>query len=81
MSSATDAQKMILWCRNNGIAWRTLTVGNLTIDGSDLKLAEEVKPAQAVARTSIRSRYGADVLMASSAEEEQGSSVVEMLDD
>ena len=81
MSHITDAQKMLLWCRKNGIAFRTLTVGTLTIDGTDTRLAEDAAPpAEAAPRVTMRDRYGAGFLR-EAAESEGMTSVVEELDD
>ena len=82
MSALSDIQKLILWCRKNGVAWNQLACGSITIDGSDLKLAETM-PKQAAAPEkpkTIFEQYGAALLeaQARAATEDEGmTSVVE----
>ncbi len=83
MSALGDLQKMILWCRKNGVAWDSLTVGGLTINGSDCRLAEGLpqQPATDSARVATMfQRYGGD-LLAEAAKSPGMTSVVEEIDD
>ena len=80
MSASTDLQKLILWARKNSVAWDSLTVGNVTISGSDLRLSESLPKPKVTdvppRAATIQQRYGAELL--EDATQSQGmTSVVE----
>ena len=80
MSASTDLQKLILWARKNSVAWDSLTVGNVTISGSDLRLAESLPKPKATdapaGPATIQQRYGA-ALLEDATKSEGMNSVVE----
>jgi hypothetical protein len=51
---------LILWCRENGIAWTRLAYGQWSIEGVDTRLAppEDAKPQPGPPRPNIREQYG-----------------------
>ena len=74
--------KLILWLRKNGVSWRTLTVGSVTVEGADMRLAENLpQPAiqAATPAATIYTRYGRD-LLEEAAKSDGMTSVVEIDD-
>lgn len=77
---AKELTELILWCRKNGIAWRALTVGTITIDGGDSRVdVEQPHADRPTPREGIRQRYGAAML--AEANESEGMSSVVLMDD
>lgn len=81
MSAITDIQKLILWARKNAIAWDTLTVGNVTVNGGDMRASEGLPIASKSDTPTSRAanmyqRYGGAVLEVAS-QSEGMTSVVE----
>jgi hypothetical protein len=81
MSALSDMQKLIKWMRANSVAWSTLTVGSITVEGQDMKALESM-PQQAVPptpRPGMWERYGGSILQ-EAAESDGMTSVVEIDD-
>jgi hypothetical protein len=76
----TSITGLILWMRSHSIAWDSLTVGNVTISGSDLRLSESLPKPKAEDRPTkaptIMDRYGA-ALMEDATKSDGMNSVVE----
>ena len=75
-----DIGGLILWLRKNAIAWDSLTVGNVTISGSDLRISESLPKAKVTDTpdkpATIQQRYGA-ALLEDATKSEGMNSVVE----
>jgi hypothetical protein len=85
VSNLSDIQKLILWARKQSIAWQTLTVGTITIDGSDMRQLESMPQPKALVpakRPDVYAKYGQAMLeqAADSDGIDEATSVVELDD-
>lgn len=82
MSAFAEFTKTVLWLRKNRIGWNQLTVGNITIDGMDLRPDGGAKDSTPEApRETITQKYGGVLLAASAEPEDNMSPIVEQDDD
>lgn len=83
MSAFSEFTKTVLWLRKNRVSWNQLTVGNITIDGTDLRPDGAAKDSSTpeAPRQTITEKYGVAYLTASAEPEDTMSPVVEQDDD